>query len=132
MPYNFLTSYSPPAPTLPVAIREPENGVLTLEMTAIIDTGADGTIVPAIYLRGLEMYKSHTTNMRSHWGESRRVSVYLVDLDVAGEVLPGVEVVADERSREILLDRNILNRLILLLDGVRGQTDILTRRPVRF
>ena len=69
--------------------------------------------------------------MRSQWGEARTVSIYLVDLEVAGHLLPAVEVIADERENEFLLGRNVLNRLILLVDGPRERTDILTRRPVR-
>jgi hypothetical protein len=50
-------------------------------------------------------------------------------LDIAGHHLPGVEVVADDLAADVLLGRNVLNRLILLLDGPDGMTDVLPRRP---
>lgn len=52
-------------------------------------------------------------------------------MEVAGEMLPGVEVIADDHGTDVLLGRNILNRLLLLLDGHRLQTEILTRYPER-
>lgn len=58
--------------------------------------------------------------------------VYLVDLEVAGQRLPAVEVVADNIGEDVLLGRNVLNRLILLLDGTARTTDVLNRRPARF
>jgi predicted aspartyl protease len=100
-------------------------------LAALIDTGADGTLVPESYLQNLIAYKSHTVLIHSHWGETRPVAVYVVDVEVAGHNLPAVEVVADDRGADILLGRNILNRLILLLDGPRNLTDVLTRRPTR-
>jgi len=68
------------------------------------------------------------TRLRSHWGESRPVAVHMVDLEIAGQRLPAVEVVADDLGEDVLLGRNVLNKLILLLDGLRVQTDVLTRR----
>ena len=52
-----------------------------------------------------------------------------MNIVVAGELLPAVPVVADRRGKEIILGRNVLNKLILLLDGLHQQTDVLTRRP---
>ena len=54
---------------------------------------------------------------RSHWGERRRVILYLVDIRVGSLTLPGLEVVGDDLGNEILLGRDVLNRLRLLLDG---------------
>ena len=71
--------------------------------------------------------------MRGLWSEPRQVTLYLVDLHVETGVLPGVEVagMADEEDQEIVLGRNVLNQLILLLDGPRLQTDVLDQRPHR-
>jgi predicted aspartyl protease len=73
----------------------------------------------------------YQARLRSHWGESRTAAVYLVDLQVAGTNLPGIEVIADDLTEDVLLGRNALNRLILLLDGPAGQVDVLLKRPRR-
>jgi len=63
----------------------------------------------------------------------------MIDIHLEQGVLPGVEVIGipeDEietaDDREIILGRNVLNQLVLLLDGRAQQTDILERRPLRF
>lgn len=50
---------------------------------------------------------------------------------IGNERLSAIEVAADKQDNRILLGRNLLNRLILLLDGVHASTDLLTRRPSR-
>jgi len=46
-------------------------------------------------------------------------------LEIEDIRLPAVEVVGDEQGEEIVLGRNVLNRLRLLLDGPAGQLEIL-------
>ena len=132
MSYQFDSRFIPSFPALPVAIQSIDSGVKSVVMNAYVDTGADSTLVPLSLINsiGADMY--YVARLRSHWGEHREVSLYLVDMEVAGEVFPGVEIVADELNTEMLLGRNILNRLLLLLDGPGNQTDVLTRRPERF
>lgn len=43
--------------------------------------------------------------------------MFPVDMGVGSLRLPAVEVVGDEQGDEIILGRNVLNRLRLLLDG---------------
>jgi predicted aspartyl protease len=132
MPHPYGVDYNPPFPLLPVALFHPESGTGTEEIPAFVDTGADGTLAPARYLAAIHAEEMYSTRMRSHWGESRLARIYLVDLEIAGLRLPGVEVVADDQGENVLLGRNVLNRLIILLDGPAGTTDVLTRRPQRF
>ena len=51
----------------------------------------------------------------------------MVDLILDSLRLPGVFVVGDEQGDEIILGRDVLNRLRLLLDGPAHITEILTR-----
>ena len=131
MPYPYETGFAWPFPALPVVIHEIEGGAATESLPALVDTGADATLVPAEHLRAIQAGAVYTARVRSHWGEWHPAVVYLVDLDVRGQRLPGVEVVADEAGDRVLLGRNVLNKLILLLDGPARQTDVLKRRPSR-
>jgi hypothetical protein len=124
MSHPFDATYAPPFPTLPIVIHDPVNGAITSELTAYLDTGSDATIVPAQFLQDLAGEETLPARIRSPWGEVRIVTIYVVDLEVAGHLLPAVDVVVDEQGGEILLGRNVLNQLILLLD-------VLTRRPTR-
>jgi hypothetical protein len=62
--------------------------------------------------------------MRSQWGERRRVLLFLVDVQIGEVTLPGIEVVGDELSDEVILGRDVMNRLRILLDGPAGITTV--------
>ena len=107
-------------------------------MPALIDTGGDFTTVPLNWLLQIDAPEVRLAYLRGLWSEQRPVTLYLVDLHLETGVLPGVEVIGideddieTEEDREVVLGRNILNQLILLLDGPGQQTDILERRPSR-
>ena len=61
---------------------------------------------------------------RSQWGERHPVMMYLVDVQIGDLILPGLEVVGDEVSGEIVLGRDILNRLRILLDGPKETVEV--------
>jgi len=130
MGHPYSNEYASPFPSLPVIVHPPEGVSTSDTLPALLDTGADGTLVPVTLLQAIHADGIHTARMRSHWGVSRPVTIYLVDMDVAGFRLPGVEVIGDDQSNEILLGRNVLNKLVLLLDGPAKTTSILLNRPL--
>ncbi len=128
-PYNGHLSW--PFPALPIILYGDDNVAISPTLTAMVDTGADTTLVPAHLLEKGNAEVLQIARIRSHWGEFRAVTIYLVDLAVAGEHLAGVEIVADKHGSDVILGRNVLNKLILLLDGPQHQIDVLTRRSRR-
>lgn len=130
MNYPHDTTYPWPFPRLPVRIRAVESNVATKVIPAYLDTGADATLVPLTYLKMLQAEAVQTVRLRSHWGEARSVTLYLIDLEIAGQLLPEIEVVADKFTDEVLLGRNVLDKLILLLDGPKSHSRVLERREV--
>lgn len=58
-----------------------------------------------------------------------RAITYMVDIQIGQATLSALEVVGDPYSTEVLIGRNVLNKLLLLLDGPRQVVDILSRRP---
>lgn len=131
MSYPYLRQSSFPFPVLPVMLYRADGEVISPVLTAQVDTGAEITIVPTKYLISVEDDYLQTVHLRSHWGEPRLFKMYVIDLLIGDERLSSTEVVADQSSKEILLGRNILNKLILLLDGPKELTDLLRRRPSR-
>lgn len=92
---------------------------------AIVDTGADMTIAPADILVDLQAQSMQETNLVSQWGDTHPVILYLVDLEIADQVFPGVLVAGDETADEIILGRNLLNLLPIFLDGPEQQSHVL-------
>lgn len=131
MAYTYDYAFAPPFPRLPVVLNLPESSVRSSLLSGLVDTGADTTLVPAEQLRAIKAEEIYRARLRSHWGESRTVTVHLIDMEIAGLNLPGIEVIADDLTEDVLLGRNVLNRLVLLLDGPAGQANVLSKRPGR-
>jgi predicted aspartyl protease len=111
-------------PTAEIRIGRPAETLASPPLMAILDTGADGTIVPRRHLDPLDLPVWGRATLRGQWDESVRAYVYLVDLGIGELRLPGIEVAADDRGDDIIVGRDVLNRLLLSLDGPRKVVDI--------
>lgn len=128
--HSYNAEYVPPMPVCTIYLgaggEEPPLGPLE----ALIDTGADITIVPMTYLRQLGVYPLRQSMARSIWGDRRSVHVYAVSLKLENLYIRALQVLGDEQGDEIVLGRTILNRLHLVLDGPAAITEILEDRTV--
>jgi predicted aspartyl protease len=122
----YSRDYWPPAPVLPVALAPPDEAPRFGAIPALIDTGADGTFVPTQLIERLGIMAKHITNVRAHMGgTSYRAAVYSVDLLIADTLrFPAMDVVGDDWGDQIILGRNVLNRLQLYLDGPGAFTQL--------
>lgn len=125
----FATDYTPPAPMLQVEVARRGEAPAPGPALAFMDTGADATFVPRAWLDELEAAQIDVVQVRGIFGESRSALMYKVDLIVEGQRLPNINVIALSGFTEIILGRNVLNRLVLLLDGPGQTTDVLSQRP---
>lgn len=124
MKYPFNPHYEPPFPEIQVALHNDDVTLKTGFLPALLDTGSDGTLVPIIYLQEILAPALTDTRIRSHWGEWRSAQLFVVDVEINNLKLPNIFVVGDELGDEIILGRNILNKLRITLDGPANSTDI--------
>jgi predicted aspartyl protease len=117
--FPYDDNYSPPAPMCQVSLESARTGQSVGPLNAILDTGADGTLVPQRYLDAIGARPVMETGLRSQWGERRVAYLYLVSVRIGDIELPGTYVVGDEQSDEIVIGRNVLNELRIRLDGPR-------------
>ena len=117
MEFRYDTSYQPPAPVVEVIIVSATENVSVGPLPALVDSGPDGTLVPLDYLLEIRAPVTVEMSIRSQWGERRRMLLYLVDVRLGRLTLPAIEVVGDELSNEIVLGRDVLNRMRVLLNG---------------
>lgn len=122
----YSQTYFPPAPLLRVRFGNADNMQFTQQMNGFVDTGADSTIVPVKLLRRIGAAIVGIQSLRSRWGESRTVRVYVVDVEVEEINFPGIWVVGDDRSEEVILGRNLLNRMRIFLDGLGEKIEIVS------
>lgn len=73
-PYN--KQYRPPFPALPVHLLTDEAKSGPFE--ALVDTGADVTFVPSYLLEEIDAQIAFPAAVRSYFGESQPVQLYLV------------------------------------------------------
>lgn len=136
----FSHELFPPAPVLDVRLSAPAAAPTGRTLTALIDTGADFTIVPLRWLLEASAPETRAAYARGIWSPRQLVTLYLVDIHLDQMVLPGVEVVGTqseygesdddpESDEQLILGRNVLNRLLILLDGPNQQTHLLARAP---
>ena len=123
--YPYSSEYFPAAPVLEITLGAPGTPPTLGPLEALVDTGADATLIPMKYLRQIGARKVDQATLRSQWGERRPVSLYAVAVEISQRRLAAMWVVGDEIGNEVVLGRNVLNRLRLLLDGPAGMTEVL-------
>ncbi len=121
MKYPYNRSYDPPFPAIEIVLHNHNAGLQTVPLEALLDSGADGSLVPITYLQEIVAPAITDTHIRSHWGEWRPVQLFLVDLTICNLRLPNLLVIGDEQGEEIVLGRNVINKLRLVLDGPAKQ-----------
>ena len=117
MQFSYTSRYSPPAPIAELVMSNPVNGAQSSTFVAILDSGADATIIPIAYIHEIQAVETQQKALRTQWGNSYPVMLYLVDIEIGDIVLYGVEVVGDSRGDEAVVGRDILNRLHVTLNG---------------
>jgi len=115
--FPYSPNYFPPAPVIEITLITAAESLRVGPLPALVDTGADGTIIPINYLDEIQAPSTVEMFIRSQWRERYRVMLYLVDIQIGNLTLPGIEVVGDELSNELVLGRDVLNRLQVMLDG---------------
>lgn len=121
--FDYDTNYIPAMPTIEIrigrALRNP-----TLELTALVDSGADGTIIPVSHLKRLQARKAGKTWMTGTTGERAQVDLYQVSLQFGPYRQGRLEVVGDTRNDEVILGRDVLNHLIVTLNGLAHVVEV--------
>lgn len=80
MSHPYSHRYHPPIPAIEIALSAPESDVAIGPLLAIVDTGADASIIPHEYLARIGAVIVDEASLKSHWGDSQRVHLYEVDL----------------------------------------------------
>jgi hypothetical protein len=84
-------------------------------------------MVPLTLLEHLGVPAMHVVTVRAHIGDTiYQSAVYRVDLVIDEQFrLPAIDVVSDDWGDEIILGRDVLNKLRLFLNGPDRITDVL-------
>lgn len=115
--------YNPPAPVLPITVRAPGNSMKHITTDALVDTGADMTVLPRAIINALDAERASTCNVFC----INEVSIgacdtYFLEFEIAGSrKLLEVIAVGDEP----ILGRNLINEFTLRLHGPTQELSII-------
>jgi predicted aspartyl protease len=115
--FQYDLSYDPPFPSVEVTLRNSNVGLSVVVDNALLDTGSDGTMIPTDYLRQIRATPISDARIRSHWGDWRPVQLFVLDLQIEDLTFPGVFAIGDDQDDEMIIGRDVLNKLRFTLDG---------------
>lgn len=115
--YRYNRQVDPPAPFVYVGLRSPHDDDPPLELPALVDTGADTTVVPLQVVESLGLPPLDEMPTVGFGGQLTFIPTFLIRLRLRGLVEMSVEVLASPDESYVLLGRDVLNRFKLTLDG---------------
>ncbi len=117
-------AYDPPMPVLDVGISKAGANTPSANVEAVVDTGADATLLPLDVLERVEALYVDRAYLKTITGQRQRVDLYLVTLHLGRLRIAGVRAVALPPRGPAILGRDVLNRLDIALRGPAGVTEV--------
>jgi predicted aspartyl protease len=123
--YPYSHDYHPSMPVIEVGLNVPGRSQAEKLLAALIDSGSDGTLIPIDVLEEVGARHVGNARIRGILGDSQPVDIFLASLRIGSHLVRAARIVATpEGSEEIILGRNVLNHLIITLNGPASTTEI--------
>jgi len=122
--YN-TQAFHPPMPVLDIGVTAPGIDRSAVVLEAIIDTGADGTLIPLDVLESIGAPFVDIAYIRGITGQRESIDIYLVSVYIGPLHVPGVRAAALSANETIILGRDVLNQLQLVLLGPGNSTQVI-------
>ncbi len=122
--YPHNRRYNPAAPMIELEMSHAGRLQPAIRFSALVDSGADVTFVPETYLTQINARYAGQARVRSFLGERQFASVYQVRLQIGSFILDPVRVVTLPELTEALIGRDVLNHLIVTLNGLAQVTEV--------
>lgn len=122
--FAYDSSYVPPAPFIPITIDGYFSNRSPVTVLAFADSGADGTMLPHDILIAVEAEYEDTVLLRGTAGGVQRLDRYTVRIRIEEKTIDSVSAVATAAGSEPLIGRDVLNHLVVTLNGSAGYTEV--------
>jgi hypothetical protein len=114
----------PPAPMIHVEVRDPTGGGSADREAALIDHGADRTVIPVELVRAIDLPSAGLRTFKGFGSDEMELHVYAVEIILRDRPPVQIEAIHGEGEPYILLGRDVLNRF-KILDGPGLALEIL-------
>jgi len=109
--------YDPAMPVVEIKLLSTVSEEHVGTLLAVVDSGADATMIPINALESADSLYYGTRRMRGITGQSVAVDTYFTVVQVGPYIIRGVKAVAIPIDGEPILGRDVLNQLELTLNG---------------
>jgi hypothetical protein len=121
--FPYHETYLPAMAVLSVAV-DGYTDLAMQQVTALVDSGADGTMIPIDVLETVGALYEDTVIMRGVLGVGEPVDRYTVAIQLGPLSIHGIRAVAIPTGEEAILGRDVLNNLAVTLNGPAHVTQV--------
>jgi len=118
--FDYSRTYNPAAPVVQVTLRTRHGA--SDRLSAFLDTGADGTIVPLTILRQIGARYNDKRNLFGATGAGQLVGLYPIHVQIGTQLVYGIN--AAGYGNEVIIGRDVLNQITVILEGPIGICEI--------
>ena len=122
--YEYDNDYNPAMPVVEIEIGR-AMGETSLTLQAIVDSGADATIIPINALQEIHARRSRKMWMRGTAGGRMLVDLYQISLQLGPFTQTLLEVVGGIQNDEGIIGRDVLNHLTVTLNGPAYSVEVV-------
>ena len=122
--YRYNPQIEPPGPLVNVVVRSPEDKEVFLSSPALVDAGADYSVITPKIFEELAPYRVDEIYIESYIGDGDTHRRYSVNIEIHHWIFRQVPVIVGDDDY-VILGRDILNHFDLRLNGIDGKLEFL-------
>lgn len=122
--HEYSSAYYPSAPVAKISVCDTQKQKPKPSMIALLDSGADATMIPLNVLEAIEAEYLERRQVRGVSGFAYPVDTYLVTVQIATYTIYGIKAVAIGSREQAIVGRDVLNQLVVTLNGLAGIVEI--------
>ncbi len=122
--YNYNSQINPPGPMVNVIIRSPEDNEIFVTSPALVDIGADYSVITPGIFEELMPIRVDKVYVESYEGKGDVLRRYSVNIEIHNWIFHQVPVIVGDDDY-VILGRDILNNFDLRLNGIDGKLEFL-------
>jgi len=122
--FTYSRRFDPTMPVIEATVRAVGMSHPDSVVTALVDSGADATILPLFVLQQVGARYVRGRVMRGVTGIPENVDTYLVTIQIGPYIVHGIRAVAYNNNMDPIIGRDVLNNLVVMLNGPGQETII--------